>query len=207
MKRLFDFVVASIALIVLSPLLAVISLAVKVTLGSPVFFRQTRPGMRGRPFPLIKFRTMKNARDPDGKMLPDEQRKTRFGMFLRATSLDELPELVNVIRGEMSLVGPRPLLMAYLPLYSAEEARRHDVRPGITGLAQVSGRNALSWPEKFKLDVQYVDEHTFWMDLRILVLTAWKVVRREGIGAEGSEPMRGPRSSPWRWRKFCTHFV
>jgi sugar transferase EpsL len=191
MKRLFDVVVAVVALIVLSPLLVVVGIAVRITMGGPVLFRHQRPGLHGKPFQLIKFRTMKNTRGADGKMLPDEQRQTGFGRFLRATSIDELPELLNVLRGEMSLVGPRPLLMAYLPLYSAEEARRHDVVPGITGLAQVSGRNALSWPEKFKLDVRYVDTHTFWMDLKILAITVWRVFRRDGISSEGSALMPG----------------
>jgi len=191
MKRLFDLVVASVALIVLSPLLLIVAVLVRVMLGGPVLFRHKRPGLNAKPFELIKFRTMTTAKGADGKLLPDGQRQTRFGRFLRSSSLDELPELLNVVRGEMSLVGPRPLIMAYLPLYKPHEARRHEVVPGITGLAQVRGRKAISWPEIFVLDVKYVDERTFGMDLRILALTVWKVLRREGIGAEGRALMPG----------------
>jgi len=189
MKRLFDLVVAAIALIALSVPLLVLTVLVRRKLGRPAFFRQMRPGMNGKPFKMIKFRTMTDARDAQGNLLPDVERLTDFGRFLRSTSLDELPELWNVLIGDMSLVGPRPLLMEYLPLYSPEQARRHEVRPGVTGWAQINGRNALSWDEKFALDVWYVDNHSFWLDLRILALTARKVVVREGISAAGEATM------------------
>jgi lipopolysaccharide/colanic/teichoic acid biosynthesis glycosyltransferase len=185
MRRLVDLTVASVALVVLSPLLLAIAVSVRAVLGSPIFFRQQRPGLRGEPFTIVKFRTMRDERNPDGTLRPDEARMTRFGQLLRRSSLDELPELWNVIRGDMSLVGPRPLMMEYLPLYSAEQARRHNVRPGITGLAQVTGRNAISWEEKFALDVQYVDEQSFLLDARILWRTVVGVLRRDGISAEG----------------------
>lgn len=189
MKRLLDVLVAVIALLLLTlPLIGLVWL-VRNKLGSPVFFRQTRPGLHGKPFQMIKFRTMTDARSVDGQMLPDADRLTPFGRFLRATSLDELPELWNVLKGDMSLVGPRPLLLEYLPLYSAEQARRHDVRPGITGWAQVNGRNALNWEEKFKLDVWYVDHLSLWLDIRILSLTVRKVLLREGISAPGDATM------------------
>lgn len=188
-KRLLDLLIAGIALAILSPLLAVVALLVRARLGSPMLFRQQRPGLHGRPFTLIKFRTMRDARDQQGKSLADEQRLTRFGRWLRATSIDELPELWNVLRGDMSLVGPRPLLMHYLPLYSTEQARRHDVRPGITGWAQVNGRNAISWEEKFALDVWYVDHWSLWLDLRILGRSLLALVRPHGISAEGSATM------------------
>ena len=189
MKRFFDIVIAALALLLLAiPLLALIW-QVRRKLGSPVFFRQTRPGLHGRPFQMIKFRTMTDARGPDGRLQPDAERLTPFGRFLRSTSLDELPELFNVLKGDMSLVGPRPLLMEYLPLYSPEQARRHDVRPGITGWAQVNGRNALSWEEKFKLDLWYVDHHSLWLDVKILWLTLRKVLVREGISADGEATM------------------
>lgn len=162
---------------------------VRSRLGRPVFFRQTRPGLRGQPFNMVKFRTMTGARGPDGQLLPDSQRLTSFGRFLRATSLDELPELWNVLKGDMSLVGPRPLLMEYLPLYSPEQGRRHEVRPGITGWAQVNGRNALSWDDKFRLDVWYVDHGSLWLDIKILWLTVRKVLVREGISAVGEATM------------------
>jgi sugar transferase EpsL len=189
MKRLFDFVVALTGLIVLSPLLVCLSILVWYRLGSPVLFLQNRPGFRARMFRLIKFRTMTDARDSAGHLFADAERLTPFGRWLRATSLDELPELLNVLRGDMSLVGPRPLLESYLARYSPEQGRRHDVRPGITGWSQVNGRNALSWEKKFRLDVWYVDNRTFWLDLRILVLTVWKVCRREGISAAGEATM------------------
>lgn len=189
MKRLFDLVVAGCALVVLSIPLLVLTLIVRKRLGRPAFFRQVRPGMNGKPFEMIKFRTMTDARDAHGTLLPDAERLTDFGRFLRATSLDELPELWNVLKGDMSLVGPRPLLMEYLPLYSREQARRHAVRPGVTGWAQVNGRNALSWDEKFALDVWYVDHHSLWLDLRILAMTVRKVVVREGINAAGEATM------------------
>ena len=189
MKRLFD-IVASIAILTIFslPLLVLVGL-VRIRLGSPVFFTQVRPGRGGKLFRLIKFRTMTDARGPNGELLPDADRLTPFGRLLRSTSLDELPELWNVIKGEMSLVGPRPLLVEYLPRYSPAQARRHDVRPGITGWAQVNGRNAISWEEKFKLDIWYVDNQGFWLDLRILWLTLCKVVVREGISAPGDATM------------------
>jgi lipopolysaccharide/colanic/teichoic acid biosynthesis glycosyltransferase len=197
MKRLFDLLLSFGLLVVLAlPLLLLWGL-VRSKLGSPVLFRQIRPGLDGRPFMMVKFRTMTDERDAGGELLPDAQRLTAFGRFLRATSLDELPELWNVLSGEMSLVGPRPLLMEYLPLYSPEQARRHEVRPGITGWAQVNGRNALSWEERFKLDVWYVDHRSLWLDLRILWLTVRKVIVREGISAQGEATMphfRGNKS-------------
>lgn len=189
MKRLFDLLLASLALIVLGVPLLVLTWMVRTRLGSPVFFRQTRPGLHGKPFVMVKFRTMTDGRGPDGELLPDAERLTAFGRFLRATSLDELPELWNVIKGDMSLVGPRPLLMEYLPLYSPEQARRHEVRPGVTGWAQVNGRNALGWDEKFALDVWYVDHRSLWLDIRILWLTVRKVLVREGISAAGEATM------------------
>jgi lipopolysaccharide/colanic/teichoic acid biosynthesis glycosyltransferase len=180
-KRLFDIVISAVGLFFLSPIFLGIAVGLVITMGRPVFFVQPRPGLHGRPFKLVKFRTMTGEFGADGEVLPDSARLTRFGRFLRTLSLDELPELWNVLRGELSLVGPRPLLMEYLPLYSPEQARRHEVRPGITGWAQVQGRNALTWDEKFELDVWYVENRTFWFDLRILGLTVVKVLRREGI--------------------------
>ncbi|XWN31264.1 MAG: sugar transferase [Devosia sp.] len=197
MKRLIDILVAGAGLIVLSPLLLVISLLILRQMGAPVFFRQTRPGLHGKPFRMVKFRTMRNALDADGNPLPDAERLTRLGRTLRATSLDELPELWNVLKGDMSLVGPRPLLMEYLPLYSATQARRHEVRPGITGWVQVNGRNAIGWDQKFALDIWYVDNRTLLVDLKILWLTAVKVLQREGISAAGEATMpkfKGPGS-------------
>ena len=188
-KRLFDILVASLALLILLPALLLLAVLILVNMGRPILFSQQRPGLAGRPFTILKFRTMTAQRSQDGELLSDEERLTRIGRFLRATSLDELPTLLNVIRGEMSLVGPRPLLMEYLPLYSKEQARRHHVRPGITGWAQVSGRNALTWEEKFELDVWYVDNRSFWLDLRILWLTLAKVVKREGISHPGDSTM------------------
>jgi lipopolysaccharide/colanic/teichoic acid biosynthesis glycosyltransferase len=188
-KLVFDLGVAGAAALVLSPLLALLWLLVWARVGKPAFFRQERPGWRGRPFTVLKFRTMTNARDSRGNLLPDEQRLTRFGRFLRASSLDELPELFNVLKGEMSLVGPRPLLMEYLPRYTPEQARRHAVRPGITGWAQVNGRNALSWEEKFNLDVWYVDNQSIWLDIKTLCLTLLAVLKREGISAAGYATM------------------
>jgi lipopolysaccharide/colanic/teichoic acid biosynthesis glycosyltransferase len=188
-KRLFDFLASALALVVLSPGLLVLAILVRRKLGRPVIFRQLRPGRRGRVFEVCKFRTMTDARDSDGRLLPDAARLPPFGRWLRATSLDELPELWNVLRGEMSLVGPRPLLVEYLPLYSAEQARRHELRPGLTGWAQINGRNALTWDEKFRLDVWYVDHRTFWLDLKIIALTAKRVFRREGISAAGEATM------------------
>jgi sugar transferase EpsL len=188
-KRVVDIVGASVGIILFAPVLLVVSLLVLLTMGRPVLFRQQRPGLRGKPFTLYKFRTMRDARSASGELLPDELRLTTFGKWLRSTSLDELPELFNVLKGEMSLVGPRPLLMEYLPRYSPEQARRHEVKPGITGWAQVNGRNALSWEEKFRLDVWYVDHWNLWLDVKILLLTIWKVLKREGISAEGSATM------------------
>lgn len=189
LKRAFDLFAATIALLVLSPVFLTVALLVRVKLGSPVFFVQQRPGLGGRPFRMCKFRTMRDAHDRDGKPLPDAMRLGPFGRFLRASSLDELPGLINIVRGEMSFVGPRPLLMQYLPLYSAEQARRHEVRPGLTGWAQVNGRNALSWEEKFALDVWYVQNRNFALDLKILWLTVRKVLKREGISAAGEATM------------------
>ena len=194
MKRTFDFITSFCALVALSPIIALIALKIHKNLGSPVLFRQTRPGMNGKPFEMIKFRTMKDAVDEHGNPLPDSERMTPFGDKLRNSSLDELPEFWNVLKGDMSLVGPRPLLMQYLPLYSDEQARRHEVRPGITGWAQINGRNALSWDEKFKQDVWYVDNRSFWLDIKILFLTVKKVVVKEGIAADGHvtmEPFKG----------------
>ncbi|MBS0175704.1 MAG: sugar transferase [Nitrospira sp.] len=195
-KRLFDFLMALFGLAVLSPVLATLAWQIRKKLGSPILFRQTRPGLNGKPFQMVKFRTMRDAIGPDGKPLPDSKRMTPFGSFLRAASLDELPELWNVLRGDMSLVGPRPLLMEYLPLYSPEQARRHEVRPGVTGWAQINGRNALSWEEKFRLDVWYVDNQSFWLDLKILALTVKKVFVREGISASGEATMPRFNGSP-----------
>ncbi len=189
MKRILDFTAALMALLLLCLPLAVLTRLVAAKLGHPAFFRQVRPGLRGKPFEMIKFRTMTDARGPDGALLPDADRLTPFGQFLRASSLDELPGLWNVLKGDMSLVGPRPLLMEYLPLYSPEQARRHEVRPGITGWAQVNGRNALSWDDKFKLDVWYVDHRSLWLDIKILWLTVKKVLVRDGISAAGEATM------------------
>ena len=183
MKRLFDIVVATSAILILFPLMLIIVLMIRLVLGTPVFFAHVRPGRHGIPFTVIKFRTMRDEYDESGEMLADGQRMTKFGMFLRSTSLDELPELWNVVKGEMSLVGPRPLLMEYLPLYSPEQARRHDVRPGMTGWAQINGRNAISWEEKFSLDVWYVDNQTLQLDIKIMILTTARVFRRHGITA------------------------
>jgi len=188
-KRFFDFLLSLAAMLLLSPVLLLLVLLVRVKLGPPVFFTQTRPGLHGQPFQMIKFRTMTNARADNGTLLPDCERLTCFGRYLRSTSLDELPELLNVLKGEMSLVGPRPLLMDYLPLYSPEQARRHEVKPGITGWAQVNGRNAISWEDKFQLDVWYVDHQSFWLDLKILFLTVKRVFQRSGISAYGEMTM------------------
>ena len=184
LKRAFDIAASTSALVVLSPVLAITAHKVKKELGSPVLFRQTRPGLHGKPFEMIKFRTMKDATDKEGNVLPDSERLTEFGKKLRASSLDELPELWNVLKGDMSLVGPRPLLMEYLPLYNAEQAKRHNVRPGVTGYAQVNGRNSLSWEDKFKLDTWYVEHQSFLLDIKILFKTIGKVVRKEDINAE-----------------------
>ncbi len=189
MKRLFDIVVSAIALVLFAPLLVVLALLIWRDLGRPVLFSQVRPGKAGAPFRMVKFRTMREARDQADELLADGERLTPFGRFLRSTSLDELPELWNVLKGDMSLVGPRPLLMDYLPLYSAEQARRHEVRPGVTGWAQVNGRNAISWEQKFALDVWYVDNRSFWLDLRIIGLTFARVFGRAGISAGGEATM------------------
>ncbi len=189
LKRACDLIASLLALIVLWPVILLVGILIRFKLGSPVIFKQTRPGLNGKPFNMLKFRSMLDATDKEGCPLPDEQRLTRFGRILRSTSLDELPGLINVIKGDMSLVGPRPLLVEYLPLYSSEQARRHEVRPGITGWAQVNGRNAISWEDKFKLDVWYVDNRSFWLDVKILLLTVKKVFVREGISAEGEATM------------------
>jgi lipopolysaccharide/colanic/teichoic acid biosynthesis glycosyltransferase len=188
-KRLSDFIVSLIALIMLAPLMATIWILVRWKLGHPAFFRQTRPGLHGSPFQMVKFRTMRDMADANGNPLPDDQRMTRFGRWLRSTSLDELPELWNVLKGEMSLVGPRPLLMEYLPLYSTKQMRRHEVSPGITGWAQVNGRNAISWEEKFELDIWYVDNHSFILDIRIIFLTLQSLIHRKNIHADGHSTM------------------
>lgn len=189
MKRLFDIIIASIALILLSPLYVFVAYKVKKNLGSPVLFRQVRPGLHGKPFEMIKFRTMKDAVDEQGNPLPDSERLTAFGQMLRSTSLDEMPELWNVIKGDMSIVGPRPLLMEYLPLYSSEQAKRHDVRPGMTGHAQVNGRNAISWEEKFKLDTWYVENQSIWLDFKIMLKTVKKVIAKDDINEAGEVTM------------------
>lgn len=189
LKRLLDIIIASIALILLSPLYAFVAYKVKKNLGSPVLFRQVRPGLHGKPFEMIKFRTMKNAVDAQGNPLPDSERLTPFGKMLRSTSLDEMPELWNVIKGEMSVVGPRPLLTEYLPLYSAEQAKRHHVRPGMTGHAQVNGRNAIGWEEKFKLDTWYVENQSTLLDFKIMFKTVHKVIAKDDISAEGEATM------------------
>ncbi|WP_220485782.1 sugar transferase [Pseudoalteromonas sp. SR45-4] len=194
MKRLFDFIVALSALLSLLPVTIVVALLIRFKLGSPILFTQNRPGLHGKVFKMMKFRSMLDAKDKHGNLLPDNERMTKFGSFLRSTSLDELPGLFNVLKGDMSLVGPRPLLVQYLPLYSTEQARRHNVRPGITGWAQVNGRNAISWDQKFKFDVWYVDNQSFFLDLKILFLTVKKVFVREGISADGHvtiEPFKG----------------
>ena len=184
-KRLFDLAVTLPLLILLSPVLAVVALLVRIKLGSPILFRQQRPGLHGRPFTIYKFRTMTDARDAQGNLLPDERRLTSWGRFLRSTSLDELPELFNVLKGDMSLVGPRPLLMQYLERYTPEQMRRHQVRPGVTGWAQINGRNVLSWEQKFALDVWYVEHWSLWLDIKIVPLTFWKIIKREGISQPG----------------------
>lgn len=189
LKRAFDIVASASALVVLSPVLAITAHKVKKELGSPVLFRQTRPGLHGKPFEMIKFRTMKDVTDEEGNALPDSERLTDFGKKLRASSLDELPELWNVLKGDMSLVGPRPLLMEYLPLYNAEQAKRHNVRPGVTGYAQVNGRNSLSWEDKFKLDTWYVEHQSFLLDMKILLKTVKKVLIKDGINEAGEATM------------------
>lgn len=198
-KRIHDVLIAGTALVVFAPLMAVVALAVRVKLGSPVLFRHPRPGHHEKIFDCIKFRTMTNARDAGGTMLPEMQRITEFGKFLRKTSLDELPQLWTVLTGDMSLVGPRPLEIRYLPRYSAEQRRRHTVPPGITGWAQVNGRNEIEWDRKFELDIWYVDHRSVWLDLKILVLTFWKVIHAQGIAKAGSTSMEefmGPKTQP-----------
>lgn len=189
MKRIIDILGAGLGLLLFSPILAIVAYKIGREMGAPVLFRQTRPGRDGKPFQMIKFRTMRDAIDANGRSLPDAERLTKLGRFLRSSSLDELPELWNVLKGDMSLVGPRPLLMDYLPLYSPEQARRHELRPGVTGWAQVNGRNAISWDEKFALDIWYVDNRSLWLDLKIIWLTIRKVVKREGISAAGEATM------------------
>ncbi len=184
-KRIFDLLLAGLGLVILSPVLLLAAMLVRIYHGSPVIFTQKRPGFKGTPFHIYQFRTMTDARDKNGNPLPDSERLTRLGRFLRASSLDELPELFNVLRGEMSIVGPRPLLMQYLERYNPEQARRHDALPGITGWAQVNGRNALTWEDKFQLDVWYVDHWSLWLDIKIIFLTVWKVFKREGISQPG----------------------
>jgi len=196
-KRVMDVVLVAIGMVLLAPLFAVLAWKVRREVGSPVLFRQLRPGLHERTFELRKFRTMTDERGPDGELLPDEQRLTRFGRWLRSTSLDEIPEMVNVLKGEMSLVGPRPLLVEYLDRYSPEQARRHEVRPGITGWAQINGRNNMSWDDKLALDVWYVDHRSLWLDLRILVTTLWVMVTRQGVSLDGhatTVPFQGPGS-------------
>jgi lipopolysaccharide/colanic/teichoic acid biosynthesis glycosyltransferase len=189
LKRTLDIVVSACALVLLSPLLVALAVLIRRRLGSPVLFVQERPGLQGQPFHMVKFRSMSEARAPSGELLPDKDRLPPFGHWLRASSLDELPELWNVLTGDMSLVGPRPLLMEYLPLYSSEQARRHDVRPGITGWAQINGRNALTWDQKFSFDTWYVDNRSLALDLKIILLTLKKVIARDGISADGDATM------------------
>lgn len=196
-KRLFDLFASFFGLLVLLPVIVIVAWKIRKNLGSPVLFKQVRPGKDGNPFEMVKFRTMRDAVDAEGEPLPDSERLTPLGNWLRSTSLDELPELWNVLKGDMSLVGPRPLLMEYLPLYNPEQYRRHEVRPGVTGWAQVNGRNAISWEEKFKLDVWYVDNRSFWLDLKIVFLTVKKVLIKDGITAEGevtTYPFRGNKN-------------
>jgi len=189
LKRVFDICASAIALSLLAPVFIGTAILVRVKLGSPILFTQIRPGLHGQPFKMMKFRSMTDERDSQGELLPDAERLTAFGKFLRSSSLDELPELLNVLKGDMSLVGPRPLLMEYLPLYSPEQARRHHAKPGITGWAQINGRNAISWEQKFSLDVWYVDNQSLWLDIKILFLTVLKVFKREGISAAGEATM------------------
>jgi lipopolysaccharide/colanic/teichoic acid biosynthesis glycosyltransferase len=195
-KRLFDLLATTLGLLVISPLLSILALLVWIFHGTPILFHQQRPGYRKKPFTVYKFRTMTDRRGPDGRLLPDAERLTRLGRFLRTTSLDEFPELFNILRGEMSLVGPRPLLMQYLERYTPEQMRRHDVLPGITGWAQVNGRNVLTWEDKFHLDVWYVDHWSFWLDIKILLLTLWKVIKREGISQPGHATMEEFMGNP-----------
>ncbi len=195
-KRIFDLTLVIPALILILPIMAVLAIIVYLELGPPVFFRQKRPGLHGNPFVLLKFRTMDDVRDGQGHLLPDAERLSAFGRFLRSTSLDELPELFNVLKGEMSLVGPRPLLMQYLDRYTPEQARRHEVRPGITGWAQIKGRNTLPWEQRFELDVWYVDHQSVWLDFKILTVTCWKIITRDGINQPGQATAKEFRGSP-----------
>ena len=189
-KTMFDFTLSIFGLLLLSPFLLLISILVLFAFGSPILFKQNRPGLNKKPFNFYKFRTMTNEKDKNGNILPDKERLTPFGNFLRKTSLDELPSLWNVLKGDMSLVGPRPLLMEYLPIYSAEQMRRHDVKPGITGWAQINGRNTISWEEKFELDIWYVENQSFWIDVKIILLTIWKVLKRDGISQNNHVTMK-----------------
>ncbi|MBX4135798.1 sugar transferase [Pseudomonas sp. S5F11] len=195
MKRLFDVFASGVGLILLAPVILIVAFLIRRNLGSPVFFRQVRPGIHGKPFDMIKFRTMRDATDDQGNPLPDSERMTPFGCFLRSSSLDELPELWNVFKGDMSLVGPRPLLMQYLPLYNSEQYRRHEVKPGVTGWAQINGRNSLEWEEKFKLDIWYVDNRSFILDLKILLVTVKKVLIRDSISHENHATMEAFKGS------------
>ncbi len=188
-KRLFDLMLVVPSLLMLSPLLMVLVVLIRIQLGSPVFFTQMRPGRHGRPFWILKFRTMNNLKDSNGVLLSDADRLASFGRFLRSSSLDELPELINVLKGEMSFVGPRPLLLEYIDRYTPQQSRRHEVQPGITGWAQINGRNSLSWEKKFELDVWYVDNQSLWLDIRIIFLTFWKILKRENISQEGQATM------------------
>jgi len=204
LKRLIDIIASFLGLVVLSPVLVVVAILVAVRLGRPVLFQQVRPGLHGVPFTMYKFRTMTSQKDDQGQLLPDEQRMTPFGRFLRSSSMDELPELLNVLLGHMSLVGPRPLLMEYLEHYSPDQARRHEAKPGITGWAQINGRNAVSWDERFRMDVWYVDHRTLRLDLRILGLTVLKVMQREGISADGHATMPVFRGVRGEWSSGST---
>jgi sugar transferase EpsL len=198
-KRIIDLIISTISLLILSPILAMLAVLICIKPGTPILFKQRRPGLGGQPFMIYKLRTMTDERDPQGDPLPDAERLTRLGRFLRSTSLDELTELLNVLKGEMSLVGPRPLLMQYLDRYTPEQMRRHEVKPGLTGWAQINGRNALTWEEKFALDIWYVDHQSFWLDLRILALTLWKILKREGINQPGqatAEEFMGDKPNP-----------
>lgn len=195
-KRIFDLVFSTLALIILSPVILLIAILVRIFLGTPVIFRQQRPGYKGRPFYIYKFRTMSDRFGPDGRLLPDAERLTPLGRFLRSLSLDEFPELFNILRGDMSLVGPRPLLMEYLPLYSPEQSRRHDAVPGLTGWAQINGRNAADWPARLAMDVWYVDNWSFWLDIRILLITFWKALKREGVSQPGQATVEYFKGNP-----------
>lgn len=199
-KRVLDFTLSLIALIILSPIYLVLAILVRIKLGSPIIFKQERPGLNEKIFTLYKFRTMTDEKDENGKLLPDEVRLTKFGKFLRSTSLDELPELINIIKGDMSIVGPRPLLVEYLPYYTETEKHRHDVRPGLTGLAQVSGRNAITWDEKFKIDIEYVNNIGFVYDCKIILKTIYTVIKKEGISQEGNATMENLKEVRSKWR-------